>query len=87
MNMRVVEAQFTPNPNAIKFVISGSFPDGSHAFHSQHEAQKDRIANPIFALGSVTSVFYTNNFLTVSKKPEGDWQELKPAILNILTTL
>lgn len=85
--MRVVEAQFTPNPNAIKFVISGSFPDGSHAFRSTFEAQKDRIAKPIFSLGKISSVFYTSNFLTVSKEPEGDWQELKPAIMNILTTL
>ena len=85
--MQVIQTEPTPNPNAVKFVISGSFPPGSHSFVTNKEAERDRIAKPIFALGHIASVFYTNNFLTVSKNPDGDWQRLKPAILTILSSL
>jgi hypothetical protein len=47
---------------------------------SAKEAEKDPLAKEIFALGDVTSVFYMNNFLTVSKTPTGDWNKLRDGI-------
>ncbi len=79
--MQVIDTQPTPNPNALKFIVNGTFPPGSHAFMSAKEAEKDPLAKEIFALGDVTSVFYMNNFLTVSKTPTGDWNKLRDGIL------
>jgi hypothetical protein len=83
--MKIVEIQSTPNPNALKFIVAETFPSGSHSFMSVAEAEKDLLAKTIFALGNVTSVFYINNFLTVSKTPDGNWATLKPAVLAALT--
>lgn len=82
--MQVIDTQPTPNPNALKFIVSGMFPPGSHAFMSAKEAEKDALAKEIFALGEVTSVFYMNNFLTVSKTPTGDWNALREGVVAIL---
>lgn len=81
--MDVLEVQRTPNPNALKFVVGGAFT-GFHSFTKPEEAAKDPLAAAIFALGEVTSVFYTSNFLTVSKTPAGDWSALQPAVLEVL---
>jgi hypothetical protein len=78
--MQIIDTQPTPNPNALKFIIGGSFPAGSHAFMSAAEAEKDALAKEIFSLGNITSVFYMNNFLTVSKSPDGDWNALQSGI-------
>ncbi len=79
--MQIIDTQPTPNPNAVKFIVNGMFPAGSHAFMSAAEAEKDALAKEIFALGNITSVFYMNNFLTVSKTPSGDWNNLRDGIL------
>ncbi len=78
--MQIIDTQPTPNPNAVKFIVSGTFPAGSHAFMSAAEAEKDTLAKEIFSLGNITSVFYMNNFLTVSKTPSGDWNNLRDGI-------
>ncbi|PIO48743.1 MAG: hypothetical protein CMR00_03545 [[Chlorobium] sp. 445] len=85
--MQVIETQPTPNPNALKFIIAGTFPPGSHAFMSHKEAENDALAKAIFELGEVTSVFYMNNFLTVSKTLAGDWNKLREGVIAILSQM
>ncbi|MCS7013402.1 MAG: NifU N-terminal domain-containing protein [Chloroherpetonaceae bacterium] len=82
--MQVIDIQPTPNPNAMKFVVNGVFPPGSHAFMSAAEAEKDPLAKEIFALSGVTSVFYMNNFLTVSKAPNAAWDEIREGVVAAL---
>jgi NFU1 iron-sulfur cluster scaffold homolog, mitochondrial len=80
--MTIIDIQPTPNPNALKFIVDVNFPTGSHSFMSAKDAEKDLLAKEIFALGKVVSVFYMNNFLTVSKTPDGDWATLKEGIMS-----
>lgn len=83
--MQILDTQPTPNPNALKFIVAGTFPAGSHSFMSEAEAARDPLAASLFSLGEVTSVFYMNNFLTVNKTPAGDWAKLHPAITETLS--
>lgn len=82
--MQVISVQTTPNPNAMKFIVSGTFPPGSHAFMSAAEAERDPLAKEIFALGGVNSVFYMNNFLTVNKTPETSWESIRSGVVAVL---
>lgn len=54
---------------------------------SHKEAENDALAKAIFELGEVTSVFYMNNFLTVSKTPAGDWNKLREGVIAILSQM
>lgn len=64
----------TPNPNALKFTV-GSPVGGPATFVAGRETD-DPMAAALLALPGVSSIFMTADFVTVSKTPEGDWDEI-----------
>lgn len=84
--MAHIQFSATPNPNAGKFtadrkVLEGT---GSKSFYSALQAAGDPIAEPIFALPGVASVFMVDDFVTVTKAVDADWQALVPAVIETL---
>ena len=77
-----VIAQPTPNPNAMKFTV-GSKVGGPVTFRKGEQVQ-DPLAMAILATEGVASVFWTADFVTVSKAAEGDWAAIQPAVESIL---
>lgn len=79
-----IETESTPNPATLKFlpgldVMGGR---GTADFTSAGEADgRSRLAARIFAVGDVARVFLGNDFVTVTKTEEADWQRLKPRVL------
>jgi hypothetical protein len=68
----------TPNPNALKFTV-GSSVGGPATFVAGKDADNP-MAAALLELPGVSSIFMTADFVTVSKSPEGDWEEiLEPA--------
>ncbi|MBW3661255.1 MAG: NifU N-terminal domain-containing protein, partial [Gemmatimonadetes bacterium] len=41
--------------------------------------EDDPLASALFDVDGVASVFYMPNSITVSKRPDGDWDEIGPA--------
>lgn len=79
--MKVMNFEPTPNPNAMKFNVDGRIiTGGSRSFDSAPSADGDPLAQALFGLGKVTSVFYMPGFVTVNKQPEADWGTLAPSI-------
>ncbi|MDP8958784.1 MAG: NifU N-terminal domain-containing protein [Actinomycetota bacterium] len=72
----------TPNPNALKFSV-GRPVEGPRTFVAGQETD-DPLANALLALPNVSSVFMTSDFVTLSKVPQGDWQEIAPRAQRIL---
>ena len=69
-----VTPQPTPNPNAMKFVLDRVVaPSGSRSFNSAAEAAADPVAAALFGIAGVKSVFFLNDFITVSKDGGADW--------------
>ena len=77
-----VSVSQTPNPNALKFTVGSDF-DSPKSFAAGH-ATDDPVAAPIIAIPGVTSVFMSADFVTVSKTPEAYWDEIAPAVSEIL---
>lgn len=77
-----VQFQPTPNPNAGKFVADRPVVDGeaSRSFNSMEDAQGDRLATALMELDGVDGLFMVEDFVTVMKTPEADWQELIPLV-------
>ena len=70
-------AEPTPNPETIKLILDRAVAaHGPADFPSVEKAEKSPLAKRIFALGDVTGVFFGANFVTVTRKPETDWDEL-----------
>ncbi len=74
---KIVDIEYTPNPNAVKFILKESLTHGtSRSFATAESAQSDPLARELFELGNVTSVFYMDRFLTVNKDDHSTWDDL-----------
>jgi len=77
-----VSVSQTPNPNALKFTVGAQF-DAPKSF-AAGQPTEDPVAAAIIALDGVTSVFMSADFVTVSKGAEAYWDEIAPAVSEIL---
>jgi Fe-S cluster biogenesis protein NfuA len=76
--MKIAEIEYTPNPNAVKFILKESLtPMGTHGeFHSPEEAEDVPLARAIFEIPHVISLYYTDKWLTVTQDGDANWHEL-----------
>jgi hypothetical protein len=72
----------TPNPNAMKFSV-GKPVDGPHTFVAGQDTDHP-LARALLELPQVTSVFMTADFVTLSKTPQGEWEEIAPRAQHLL---
>ena len=78
---KISDIQETPNPNAVKFILREPVTSGvARQFGSPDQAHTDDLARSLFEVGSVASVFYMDNMITVEKEDAADWDELLPAL-------
>lgn len=79
-----VIVQPTPNPNAMKFVLSSTRFAHPLSFASAAAAVTHPLAAQLFAVGGIYNVFMAQDFVTVNKVPEVDWagliRQLQPMI-------
>jgi len=74
---KIAEIEYTPNPNAVKFVLKAPVAIGfPKSFPSARIAEADELAKALFEVGGVTSVYMQDKFLTVTKTPDVPWSEL-----------
>ena len=75
-----------PNPNSMKFVANFMLlPDGvSLDFPTAEEASNSPLAQELFKLPFVERVFFMSNFVTVTKKDDLDWLEIRDEIKEII---
>lgn len=81
-----IQTEKTPNPNTMKF-IPGEIvlESGSASFKSKEDAQGvSDLASVLFEIPDVEQIFFGNDFITVTKKEDSDWNMLKA---NVLTTV
>ena len=65
---RIAEIEFTPNPNARKFILRDPLTYGiARSYESAEQAQGDELAARLFAIPHVTNVFYVDYWLTVTQ--------------------
>ena len=85
MNDIRIDVQPTPNPNALKFTLDRPTTDGApRSFRNAEEATDHAAAAAILALGGVTGVFATANFISVNKADAASWDALVPEIVRAI---
>lgn len=76
--------QPTPNPNSVKFTLDRPVIEGeSKSYFSPDEADTP-LAESLFSVDGVASLFFLNNFITVGKEQEADWNVLVPRIQHLI---
>ena len=78
---KISEIEYTPNPNAVKFLLKEAVAVGfPKSFPSAEIAQADALAKAIFEVGHVVSVFMQDKWLTVTKTEDVTWPDLLPKL-------
>ena len=72
----------TPNPNALKINKTHHLEVGMDYFEQTNE--NPDIVNQILDVDGITSVFIGPDFLTVIKKHEYEWKDIKTTIEELL---
>jgi Fe-S cluster biogenesis protein NfuA len=76
-----IQTENTPNPNALKFIPGFSIADTPTYFLNDLDAINSFLARKILNIKWIQSVFFGSDFITVSKKDDGNWDLLRPEIL------
>lgn len=77
-----VRVEPTPNPNAMKFSV-GESVGGPGTYVKGAEPEEEFLAG-LLELDGVASVFFTADFVTISKTPDGSWDAIAPEASAIL---
>ncbi len=76
---KIADIQETPNPNAVKFILKEPVSHGtSHSFKTREDAVGNGLAESLFAIEHVVSIFYMDKMNTVEKSEEAEWAEILP---------
>ena len=80
-----VQTEETPNPATLKFLpgrdVMGAAPPAD--FPNAESAKASPLAESLFKIPQVSSVFLGSDFITITKS-EDDWLQLKPILLTAL---
>lgn len=74
---RIAEIEFTPNPNARKFILRDPLTYGiTRSYENAEQALGDELAQKLFEIPHVTNVFYVDHWLTVTQDGRAHWPDL-----------
>ena len=79
-----IQTETTPNPATLKFLPGRTvLATGTLEMRDKAEAVKSPLAERLFDVQNVSGVFLGSDFITVTKS-DGEWPQLKPAILGVI---
>ena len=79
-----IQTEATPNPATLKFLPGQTVLEtGTLDLRDTTDAAKSPLAERLFEIKGVNGVFFGSDFITVTKS-EGEWPQLKPAILGAI---
>ena len=79
----MVETEHTPNPNTLKFLPGKKVSEvGPIEFLKNDKSIKVPLANKILSLEGTVMVFFGEDFITVKKEKDLNWEDLKHGIIS-----
>ena len=80
-----IQTEALAAPDALKFLPGQPvLPSGTAHFQDAESSAGSPLAQRIFEVDGVTSVFFDPQSITVKKRDDTDWKALKPLILGII---
>ncbi len=79
-----IQTEATPNPATLKFLPGRAvLESGTLDMANKEAARQSPLAERLFEVPNVSGVFFGSDFISITKS-EGDWQQIKPAILGAI---
>jgi Fe-S cluster biogenesis protein NfuA len=80
-----IQTEQTPNPATLKFLPGQEvLAEGTVDIRDAEAAERSPLAARLFRIDEIAGVFFGNDFVTVTKTDDADWQMLKPVILGVI---
>ena len=80
-----VQTEPTPNPATLKFLPGKEvMKEGTIFFQNNESAGNSPLAQNLFSIKGVESVFFGSDFITITKGDSSEWTLMKPAILGCI---
>ncbi len=80
-----VKVEETPNPNALKFTTDSLIFQGDGSVSVMPgQTSEHKIMNDLMNFEEVDNVFGFQNFITVNKLPNAEWETLTPKVEGLL---
>lgn len=80
MKLCVLDILPTPNPNSLRFVLNAQIANRPRTLSSPSDAIGDSLAEEILHYPGIESIFYLDNFITVTKSGADSWDNLQNLI-------
>ena len=79
----IIETEHTPNPDTLKFLPGKKVSEvGPIEFLKNDKSIKVSLANQILSLEGIVMVFFGEDFITVKKEKDLNWEDLKHGIIS-----
>ena len=79
----MIETEHTPNPNTLKFLPGKKVSEvGPIEFLKNDKSIKVSLANKILSLEGTVMVFFGEDFITVKKEKDLNWEDMKHGIIS-----
>ncbi len=79
-----IQTQKTPNPNSLKFITGKVVSSIGPVEVSKMEMINNNLLRSIFSVKGVESIFLAEDFLSINKQDQIDWEDIKHIILALL---
>ena len=80
-----IVTEITPNPETLKFKVSKNLlKSNGIEFKRVEDAQENKFIEELFGIDGVKSIFVGSNFVSITKKTQAVWGQLKAKILIFL---
>ncbi len=83
-----IDIEGTPNPNSAKFVMNRTVVDETRSYFNigmvSEEDKVAGVAKQLFAISGVRTLMFLNDFVTVSKEANADWDMIAEKTQEIL---
>ena len=79
-----VQTEVTPNPNSLKF-LPGKIVSNNGSFEvTKKEEVDNELVRNILSINGVTGVFLGADFLSINKKQDINWEDIKHIAISLI---
>lgn len=80
-----IHVQETPNPDAVKFISQYTVKsEGKGNYKTPDEGEHVPLVARLFAVDGVNGVFLFDNYITITREPTADWNDLSGQVIDLL---
>ena len=80
----VIQTEATPNPNSLKFLPGRSVSNNGSFEVTKKEDTNNELLKNILSINGITGIFLGADFLSVNKKDEINWEDVKHIIISLI---